>query len=85
MDPWCGGSQPSIDARYPYFFPKNATHRPKPNQPRRDLWEIHEVPNFIKRNDLEMLIRRHESVAASHLQKTDHYKTVLAHVEKESD
>ncbi len=85
MAPWCGGSQPSMDERYPYFFPKNATHRPDPNQARRHLWEIPEVPKFIKRNHVEMLIQRHVNVAASHLQKAEQYKTVLANVEKEAN
>ena len=81
MDPWCGGSQPNMDERYPFYFPKNASHRPDPNQPRRHIWEIPEVPQFIKESHLAMLIRRHQNVSASHLQKVEYYKSVLAQVE----
>lgn len=83
MAPWCGGRQPSMDVQYPYFFPKNAIHRPDPNEAGRHLWEIPEIPRFIKRSHVEMLIRRHENVAASHLEKAEHYKAILAHIEKE--
>ncbi len=85
MNPWCGGKESAMEQRYPYFFPKNTTHRPDPNRPRRHLWEIPEVPKFIKSNHVKMLIRRHEDVSASHLQKADYYRAVLAQVEKQTE
>jgi hypothetical protein len=80
MGNWCGGREPSLQQRYPYFFSENTTNRNVSSPQKRSLWENPEVPSFIKRNHLEMLIRRHENVSASHLQKADHYKTLLANL-----
>ncbi len=83
MAPWCGGNRPEMELQYPYFFPKNQTHRPAPapNQPGRQLWEIPEVPKFIKTRHVEMLIRRHQQASASHLQKAEYYQSLLLRIE----
>lgn len=83
MDPWCGGKYPQMIEKYPYFFPNNASHRPCASQARH-LWEIPEAPKFIKTQHVEMLVRRHQDVSASHLQKSEYYKRILEQLENDS-
>jgi hypothetical protein len=81
---WCGGIGPGTAEQYPDFFPNNKAHRPERSGSRREIWEIPEVPQIIKTQHLEMLIRRHEKLSGAHVDKAAFYRRMLAKVASES-
>jgi len=82
MHSWCGALFPNAEQQYPDYFPNNSAHRPK-GEPRK-LWEIPSVPKFMKVQHVEMLIRRHEDNAQSHLNKASEYRRLLEKISQES-
>lgn len=82
MHNWCAASFPNADEQYPDYFPNNSSHRPQ-GEPKK-LWEIPSVPKFMKVQHLEMLIRRHECNAQSHLDKASEYRSFLKQLERDS-
>jgi hypothetical protein len=75
---------PSQSRRYPEYFPNIDSHRPKTRGTRREIWEMPSVPKFVKTQHIEMLIRRHEDISKSHINKASFYRELLAKIEAES-
>ncbi len=84
MDCWCGGHRGDLDESYPDYFPQNKSHRPKQTSSDREIWDVPEVPRFIKTTHVEQLIRKHQRISKSHMEKASYYQKILKKIQGEA-
>jgi hypothetical protein len=68
----CKGNEES----YPEFFPPESRRQP-PRYSGLPIWEIPDIPYVFKKNNLKMLVSKHEQLADYHKKKEAFYRDVL--------